>query len=162
MDGPSSPAAAPVDVRSSPSAPKGSRIAGFPKSVRILRSKDFRRVYDHGSRYSGPFFAAFYARAPDDGRPTDFGPKVGFTVPRSLGGAVVRNRIRRRVREAVRLRLDQLSQQVEIVFNPRPSAMDSPLPHLIPEVKKPFLPSNRSSSLSSTAISHSSHPSFLH
>ncbi len=144
MDGPSSPAAAPVDVRSSPSAPKGSRIAGFPKSVRILRSKDFRRVYDHGSRYSGPFFAAFYARVPSDGRPTGSGPKVGFTVPRSLGGAVVRNRIRRRVREAVRLRLDQLSPQWEIVFNPRRAAMDSPLPDLIREVEKLFLRCNSS------------------
>src|SRR5258707_13504386 len=104
MDGPSSPAAAPVDVRSSPSAPKGSRIAGFPKSVRILRSKDFRRVYVHGSRYSGPFFAAFYARAPGDGPPTGTGPKVGCTVPQSPGGAVVRNRVKRRVRAAVGLR----------------------------------------------------------
>lgn len=144
MDGLSSLAAEPVDVRSSPSAPKGSRIAGFPKSVRILRSKDFRRVYDHGSRYSGPFFAAFYARASDGGRSTGSGPKVGFTVPRSLGGAVVRNRIRRRVREAVRLRLDQLSPQWEIVFNPRRAAIDSPLPDLIREVEKFFLRCNNS------------------
>ena len=144
MDGPSSLAAAPVDARSSPSAPKGSRIAGFPKSVRILRSKDFRRVYDHGSRYSGPFFAAFYARASDDGRQAGSGPKMGFTVPRSLGGAVVRNRIRRRVREAVRLRLDQLSPQWEIVFNPRRAAIDSPLPDLIREVEKLFLRCNNS------------------
>ena len=144
MDGLSYLAAAPVDVRSSPSAPKGSRIAGFPKSVRILRSKDFRRVYDHGSRYSGPFFAAFYARVSDVDCPAGSGPKVGFTVPRSLGGAVVRNRIRRRVREAVRLRLDQLSPQWEIVFNPRRAAIDSPLPDLIREVEKLFLRCNNS------------------
>jgi ribonuclease P protein component len=137
-------AAALEDVRSSPSAPKGSRIAGFPKSVRILRSKDFRRVYDHGSRYSGPFFAAFYATASDVDRRTGSGPKVGFTVPRSLGGAVVRNRIKRRVREAVRLRLDQLSPQWEIVFNPRRAAIDSPLPDLIREVEKFFLRCNNS------------------
>ena len=144
MDGPSSLAAAPVDVRSSPSAPKGSRIAGFPKSVRILRSKDFRRVYDHGSRYSGPFFAAFYARASDVDGLAASGPKVGFTAPRSLGGAVVRNRIKRRVREAVRLRLDQLSPQWEIVFNPRRAAIESPLPDLIREVEKLFLRCNSS------------------
>lgn len=145
MDGPSSLAAAPVDARSSPSAPKGSsRIAGFPKSVRILRSKDFRRVYDHGSRYSGPFFAAFYARAAHLDGLAASGPKVGFTAPRSLGGAVVRNRIKRRVREAVRLRLDQLSPQWEIVFNPRRAAIDSPLPDLIREVEKLFLRCNNS------------------
>src|SRR6266446_9101974 len=139
MDGLSYLAAAPVDVRSSPSAPKGSRIAGFPKSVRILRSKDFRRVYDHGSRYSGPFFVAFYATASDVDCRTGSGPKVGFTVPRSLGGAVVRNRIKRRVREAVRLRLDRLSPQWQIVFNPRRAAVNSPFPELQREVEKLFL-----------------------
>ena len=144
MDGPSSLAAAPVDARSSPSAPKGSRIAGFPKSVRILRSKDFRRVYDHGSRYSGPFFAAFYATASDVDRRAGSGPKVGFTVPRSLGGAVVRNRIKRRVREAVRQRLDRLNPEWEIIFNPRRAAMGSPFADLIREVEKVFLRCNNS------------------
>jgi len=143
MDGLLSLAGVPEDVRSSPSAPKGSRIAGFPKSVRILRSKDFRRVYDHGSRYSGPFFAAFYAPAAIGG-PAPSGPKVGFTVPRSLGGAVVRNRIKRRVREAVRLRLELLSPQWEIVFNPRRVAIDSPLPDLVREVERFFLRCNNS------------------
>src|SRR5947209_18105334 len=110
MDGLSSLAVAPVDARSSPSAPKGSRIAGFPKSVRILRSKDFRRVYEHGTRYSGPYFAAFYARQVDSGpkgaevQVRVGGPRIGFTLPRALGGSVVRNRIKRRVREAVRQR----------------------------------------------------------
>ena len=144
MDGLLSLAGVPEDVRSSPSAPKGSRIAGFPKSVRILRSKDFRRVYDHGSRYSGPFFAAFYAPAAIGGGPAPSGPKVGFTVPRSMGGAVVRNRIKRRVREAVRLRLELLSPQWEIVFNPRRVAIDSPLPDLIREVERFFLRCNNS------------------
>src|SRR5579872_5376637 len=100
MEGPFCLAAAPAGGRNSPSAPKGSRIAGFPKSVRILRSKDFRRVYDHGTRYAGPYFTAFYVRLPESGT----GPKIGFTAPRGLGGSVVRNRIKRRLREAVRLR----------------------------------------------------------
>src|SRR5882672_6194715 len=126
------------DEKSSPSAPRGNRIEGFPKSVRILRSKDFRRVYENGSRYSGPLFAAFYARVGEGAS----GPKIGFTVPRSLGNAVVRNRIKRRVREAVRLRLEQLSPQWEIVFNPRRAAIDSPLPDLIREVEKFFLRCN--------------------
>jgi ribonuclease P protein component len=95
-------------------------------------------VYDHGARYSGPYFAAFYARRLD----TEDGPKVGFTTPRALGGAVVRNRIKRRVREAVRLRLDRLSPQWEIVFNPRRAAIDSPFSELIREVEKLFLRCN--------------------
>lgn len=145
MDGLSSLAAVLGAARSSPSAPRGSRIAGFPKSVRILRSKDFRRVYEQGTRYSGPFFAAFYARCPDtEGLSGSTGPRIGFTVPRSLGGAVVRNRIKRRVREAVRLGLDRLNPQWEIVFNPRRAAMNSPFAELQREIQKLFQRCNNS------------------
>ena len=140
MDGRFCHAGALGDAKSSPLVPKGNRIAGFPKSVRILRSKDFRRVYDRGLRYSGPYFAAFYARQLNASQ--NDGPRIGFTAPRALGGAVVRNRIKRRVREAVRLRLDRLNPQWEIVFNPRRAAMDSPFSELTREVEKLFLRCN--------------------
>ena len=78
-------------------------------------------------------FAAFCVR----GEATD-GPRVGFTVPRALGCAVVRNRIRRRVREAVRLRLDHLNPQWEIVFNPRRAARNASFAELEREVDKLF------------------------
>ena len=65
-------------------------------------------------------------------------PRIGFTTPRALGKAVVRNRIRRRVREAVRLHLEQLSPQWWIVFNPRRKAMEAPLPELEREVARLF------------------------
>ncbi len=48
----------------------------FPKRVRLLRSKDFRRVYDQGSRFSGPMFAAFCLRGA-----LEDGPRIGVTVP---------------------------------------------------------------------------------
>jgi len=98
-----------------------------------LRSTDFRRVYDSGSRFSSPFFAAFCVREP---RPD--GPRIGFTTPRALGKAVVRNRIRRRVREAVRLHLEQLSPEWSIVFNPRRKAMEAPFPELEREILRLF------------------------
>ena len=95
-------------------------------------------MYDHGTRYAGPYFTAFFVRLPESAK----GPKIGFTAPRGLGGSVVRNRIKRRVREAVRLRLDGLSPQWEIVFNPRRPAMDSPFTELTREVDKLFLRCN--------------------
>jgi ribonuclease P protein component len=98
-----------------------------------LRSVDFRRVYDQGSRFSGPFFAAFCVREPDSS-----GPRIGFTLPRAVGKAVARNRIRRRVREAVRLHLEQLSPEWSIVFNPRRKAMEAPFPDLEREVLRLF------------------------
>ena len=91
-------------------------------------------MYDQGIRFSCPMFAAFFVHDP---KPD--GPHVGFTVPRALGNAVVRNRIRRRVREAVRLQLDRLNPQCCIVINPRRKAFDAPLPELKREVARLFL-----------------------
>jgi ribonuclease P protein component len=104
-----------------------------------LRSRDFRRIYDGGARYSGPLFAAFYVCEPQPD-----GPRIGFTVPRAIGKAVVRNRIRRRVREAVRLYLDRLNPRCSIVINPRRKAFDAPLPELRREVERLFLRCNGS------------------
>jgi len=108
-------------------------ISGFPKCVRLLRSQDFRRVYDQGARHSSPLFAAFCVREPEPG-----GPRIGFTVPRALGKAVVRNRIKRRFREAVRSCLDGLTSPWSIVINPRRKAFDAPMPDLRREVGKLF------------------------
>ena len=73
-------------------------------------------------------------------REPDFGgPRIGFTVPRALGKAVVRNRIKRRLREAVRLRLERLSPEWSIVINPRRKAMEAPFPELKREVERLFL-----------------------
>jgi ribonuclease P protein component len=133
-------AAARAAEKNSRSAPKGSvSITGFPKRVRLLRSKDFRRVYDQGSRFSSPLFAAFCVREPQPD-----GPHIGFTVPRAIGNAVVRNRIKRRLREAVRCHLDRLNPQCSIVINPRLKALDAPVTELEREVERLFLRCNGS------------------
>ena len=104
-----------------------------------MRSKDFRRVYDQGSKHSGPLFAAFCVR---EAQPD--GPRIGFTVPRALGKATVRNRIRRRVREAVRCQLDRLNPQWSIVINPRRKALNAPMAELTREVERLILRCNGS------------------
>jgi ribonuclease P protein component len=63
---------------------------------------------------------------------------VGFTVPRALGGSVIRNRIKRRMREAVRSRLSALGPGWCIVFNPRRAALEAPLTALTREVDRLF------------------------
>ena len=54
------------------------------------------------------------------------GPRIGLTVPRALGGAVARNRIKRRIREAFRIHRAEIGPQWDIVFNPRRSALTAP------------------------------------
>ena len=57
---------------------------------------------------------------------------------------MVRNRIKRRVREAVRLHLDRLNPQWSIVINPRRKALDAPTQELQREVERLFLRCNGS------------------
>ena len=98
-----------------------------------MRSKDFRKVYDNGVRYTCPLFAAFCLRESEQE-----GPRIGFTVPRAVGKAVDRNRIRRRVREAVRLELERLNPQWSIVINPRRRALEAPAAEVRQEVGRLF------------------------
>jgi ribonuclease P protein component len=61
---------------------------------------------------------------------------VGLTTPRALGKAVIRNRIRRRMREALRMELPRFSGPVDYVFHPRRSVLLIDLPQLRREVER--------------------------
>jgi len=129
-----------------PEPATGESSSGFPKSVRLLRSSDFRKVYDNGVRYTCPLFVAFCVSGPlqPEGRPGDPADllerrAIGFTTPKALGKAVKRNRIRRRIREAARLELASLSAGWSIVFNPRRKVLDCTFTDLQREVKRLFI-----------------------
>jgi ribonuclease P protein component len=98
----------------------------FPRSSRILRSADFRMVYDNGIRVSSPLFAAFCLARSGTDRVEDQCVRLGLTVPRALGGAVIRNRIKRRLREAFRMHRAEFGSQWDIVLNPRRAALVAP------------------------------------
>ena len=105
----------------------------FPKTFRILRRSDFRKVYDEGSRFSCPFFAAFCLKQAEQ----QYGPKVGFTVTKALGKAVIRNRMKRRLREAVRLQLVFYHHWM-IVMNGRRALLDGEFSAIQREVGRLF------------------------
>lgn len=92
-------------------------------------------MYDHGTRVSGPLFAAFCLARKDD-RLDQTTPRLGLTVPRAIGGSVVRNRIKRRLREAFRLHRAELDPQWDIVINPRRTALAAPFPELESALRK--------------------------
>ena len=72
-------------------------------------------------------FAAFcMARREGDGA----GVRIGLTVPKALGGAVVRNRIKRRFRAAFRLHRADWNIDWDIVINPRKAAILAPFADL--------------------------------
>ncbi len=88
---------------------------GFPRERRIRKRKDFRAVYDGGSRLGSKLFIVF-ARRTDGGQPG----RVGLTVTRKVGNAVTRNRCKRLLREAVRKHWSLLPDGVDVVLHARP------------------------------------------
>ena len=107
----------------------------FPKSHRLLRHSEFERVYKQGRRHFSAHMTAFYLWRPEDELK---GVRVGFTVSKALGGAIQRNRIRRRLREAVRLNGFHYNMPVDIVINPKRSTLSAEFNDLQNEVAKAF------------------------
>jgi ribonuclease P protein component len=96
--------------------------ATFSRAARLLKHSDFERVYKQGQRHFSSHMTVFYLRRLGDALSSN-GPRVGFTVGKVLGGAVERNRIKRRLREAVRLQRSVLTGacSVDVVINPKKS-----------------------------------------
>ena len=124
----------------------------FPRAARLLKHSDFERVYKQGRRHFSSLMTVFYLLRAD--RPTvvrpsavvgpslergslsGLGSRVGFTVGRVLGGAVQRNRIKRRLREAVRRQrgiLDGVAA-VDIVINPKKTVLTAEFSVVVTEV----------------------------
>ena len=70
---------------------------------RLSRSRDFDAVYRHGRSVSTRFLTLYWFERDE----AVGAPRLGFAVPKAVGNAVVRNRIKRQLREIVRGRLEQ-------------------------------------------------------
>ena len=139
-------------------AVSGTPTGKFPKTAHLLKRADFQRVYKQGRRHFSGNMTVFYLRSSDPGAPQGSvaekrGPeavvqatvapscvRVGFTVPRAVGGSVERNRIRRRLREAVRFHLPELPSQsgLDVVFNPKRTVLEAEFETISKEVERAF------------------------
>jgi ribonuclease P protein component len=106
-------------------------MADYPKSVRLLKPAEFRNVYDNGQVYTCRLYKAFSWQS---GLCRE--ARFGFTCPRALGKAVDRNRIKRRLRECVRLRRERFPEGLDIVFNPRRALLDADWVEVEQQVEK--------------------------
>ena len=86
---------------------------------RLLKTADFDRALRSGRR-AGSSYLALFVSDNELGR-----PRVGFAVSRKLGNAVVRNRIKRRLRELVRPLAQGTQAGRDVVIVARPSAIDA-------------------------------------
>lgn len=90
----------------------------LPQGARLRRSSAFRAVFDSGKAYPDAL-VVLHVQALTD-RPGDC--QVGFSVSKKVGGAVVRNRVKRRLRAIVRRHLAELGLGHNLVLRARPQA----------------------------------------
>lgn len=122
----------------------GKKKARFPRSARLLRHADFERVYKQGRRHFSSSMTVFYMRRPAEqsvnaNAPSSSGLRIGFTVGRVLGGAVQRNRMKRRLREAVRLSRPPVGPNADVVINPKKSLLVNDFAAVLNEVRRAFV-----------------------
>lgn len=106
------------------------------RSARLRKHADYQRVYAQSRRHSSPSMSYFY-RVRTAGEAGEL-PRAGLTTGRVLGKAVDRNRIRRRMREAVRMHWSKLPAGVDVVLHPRRSVLEMEFPRLEQEVARVF------------------------
>ena len=111
---------------------------GLPRECRVARRAEYDAVYREGRRRSSREFTIFV-------RPNGLElSRFGWSIKKALGSAVRRNRIRRRLREILRLHRQEISPGWDIVIHPRSSAatadfsaLSRELLQLIPRAHKP-------------------------
>jgi ribonuclease P protein component len=116
-----------------------SRKQRFPKKQRLLRHADFERVYKQGRRHFAGHMTVFFAGRSEEVRESAPGFRVGFTVSKALGGAVQRNRMKRQLREAVRLTGFAPAVAADVVINPKRSLLTARFAEIRNEVAKAFV-----------------------
>jgi ribonuclease P protein component len=105
----------------------------LPAQARLRRRPEFTAVVRSGRRAGRPTMVLHYlperpvpadgapARVPESGRPPT-GARAGFVVGRAVGNSVVRHRVTRQLRAAVREQLHRLPPTGDLVVRARPEA----------------------------------------
>ncbi len=94
----------------------------FRRESRLRSPQDFLRVRRTGKRRQGHYLILFFARA-STANGTPVAPsRVGFSVSKRVGDAVRRNRVKRRLREAIRRRLWNVAPGWDMIVAARPEA----------------------------------------
>lgn len=92
------------------------------KRPRLSRSSDFQRIYRHGSSTASRFLVLYSFKRPAETGAE--GPRLGLSVSKKLGGAVVRNRVKRLLREAVQGGAGHLAEEYDLVVIARPQLLE--------------------------------------
>lgn len=115
-------------------------------TFRLRKHADYQRVYQASRKQFSKQMSFFVAPRPADSTFTEPTPRIGLTVGKVMGKAVDRNRIKRRMREAVRRNIATLEGPIDVVLHPRRSVIDLDFAALNREVAQVFRTIQKSSS----------------
>lgn len=87
----------------------GPVTCAFPKEARVRKRREFLHIQNAGRRVATRHFLVVFVRSGDGP------PRLGITVTKKIGNAVVRNRIKRAVREAFRSNARSLQRGATMV-----------------------------------------------
>jgi len=110
----------------------------FSRDDRLRKRREFEECYASGVRVSGRHLLLFLLQrtAPGNAPSSPPRPRLGISVSKRVGGAVTRNRVRRRLREIFRRSRELFGTQVgDLVVNARPSASDATFEELAQEYR---------------------------
>ncbi len=105
------------------------------KVYRLKSSKSFEYIHKHGKSYANTNLVLIVA-------PTKFNLKVGFSVSKKLGKAVVRNKVKRRLREGFRLLIPYLNTHFNYMIIARQNAAECDYHELLSSIKHLLLKAN--------------------
>ncbi len=94
----------------------------LPKSARLRRNKSFQAVYRSGKSYANRQLVLYVLPQRSNER------RVGFAAGKRLGSAVVRNRMKRLLREAYRREQHRLVGGVDLILVGRQALINESLP----------------------------------
>lgn len=142
----------PLPSATSDSSPRDAKLSaaptdqGLPKSRRLRKRTEFQKVYEEGQRISGRLFTLFIRQSSSDAP-----GRFGMTVSRKVGNAVVRVRVKRLLRESIRLCWNLFPIGSEAVFHARPVMRDADFAAVQFEVKRALEKAARQSGGETTA-----------
>ena len=97
----------------------------FRRESRLRSSLDFARVRRRGKRQQGQWLMLAYLRRADAPDAAGLPSRFGLSVSKRVGSAVQRNRVKRRLREAIRRRLWKTLPGWDMILTARPEAANA-------------------------------------
>ncbi|SCI28863.1 MULTISPECIES: ribonuclease P protein component [unclassified Romboutsia] len=92
----------------------------FNRTQGLKKDSDFRKVYKHGKSFANRYLVMYILKNKSENS------RIGISVSKKVGKAIVRNKVRRRIKESYRLNIDEnVKSGYDIVFIARVAIKDA-------------------------------------